>query len=314
MRIDVRQFAAILKQSDDILLMMHEQPDGDTTGGAYGLWAALTALGKRCAVQCLSSIPESFAFITDGIDFEQFIPKLTVAVDVADIKLLGDGYERFKGKIDLCIDHHTSNVDYSDKLLLEDKAAACEIVLEVLYELGIKPDKYMATCIYTGIATDTGCFRYTNTTSGTLRSAADMMDVGIDTEMINKLMFETKTKSFMRLEKLARETLEMHFDERCALITVTQEMFRKSGSNESECHPITASTRQIEGVLVGASIKEQKDGGYNISVRTNGSIDASAICRRMGGGGHRNAAGCELTGELCEVKKILLENIGEALA
>lgn len=313
MRIDGKEFAAKLKKNNNILILMHEQPDGDAMGCAYALFAALKKLGIKSRVSCVDEPPRNLRFISDSIEFEEFEPELIVAVDVADLKLLGDNWRDYEGKIDLCLDHHTSNTEYAKHTFLEDRAAASEMVFEVINELGVEIDKFMATCIYIGVSTDTGCFRYPNTTSDTLRIAADMMDKGIDAQNINKQMFETKTKSFVMLEKLANDTLELHFDEKCALYTITRKMFEESGALESECHPITAASRQIEGVLVGAVIKEQKDGGFNISVRTNGNLNASGICSELGGGGHKNAAGCEYCGTLSETKAALLKAISKAL-
>ena len=132
---------------------------------------------------------------------------------------------------------------------------------------------------------------------------------GREAKKINKLMFETKSKSSLRLEMIARETLEYHFDGKCAIITVTQDMYKKSGSNEHECYPITALPRQIEGVLVGAVIKEKKDGSFGISVRTEDGIDAAEICARLGGGGHKGAAGSSFRETYEEGKKKLLDSI-----
>ena len=126
-------------------------------------------------------------------------------------------------------------------------------------------------------------------------------------------MFETKTKSFLKLDLLARKTLEYHFDDKCAIITITQKMYEESGSNEHECYPITALPRQIEGVLVGAVIKEKQNGAFGISVRTEGDIDASEICAVLGGGGHAGAAGCEVKADYETAKKKILDAIASKL-
>jgi phosphoesterase RecJ-like protein len=176
-------------------------------------------------------------------------------------------------------------------------------------DMGIDTNIYFRNCIYTGIATDTGCFRYQNTSALTFRIAAALMEKGIKSNMINKLMFETKSKSFLELEMLARETLEYHFDGKCAIITINQEMYDKSGADEHQCYPITALPRQIEGVLVGAVLKQKVDGSFGISVRTDEGIDASEICARLGGGGHKGAAGCHPDCSYEEAKKLILDSI-----
>lgn len=313
MKIDLKKCSEILRENDDFLILSHDHPDGDTLGCAYALMYILKALGKKRAFLCSDEVPKDFSYIKDGVENDDIEPRYIIAVDVADKRLLGDLEEKYGDKVNLCIDHHLSNTLFAQNTLLTEKAAACEIIYELVKEMGIVPDVYLAECIYTGISTDTGCFRYQNTTSSTLHIAGELFDIGIDFNKINKLMFETKSKSLLELELLVRKTLEYHFDEKCAIMTVTQDMYKKSGSNENECYGITALPRQIEGVLVGAVIKEKKDGSFGISVRTGTEIDASQICKSLGGGGHKGAAGCTVTASYEQTKKLLLDAVKNAL-
>lgn len=313
MKIDVSGAVALIGQQSEFLILSHEHPDGDTLGCAFALMQALKILGKKRAFRCADEVPKDFSFMTAGVQSDEVKTPFIIAVDVADLKLLGESAAEYEEKIDLCIDHHMSNTLFAKKTLFEPKAAASETVLELIRALGVPIDSVIATCIYTGVSTDTGCFRYQNTTPQSLRTAAEMMEKGADTVLINKLMFETKTKTFLALELLARNTLEYHFDGRCALLTITQEMYRKSGSNEHECYPITALPRQIEGVLVGAVIKEKKNGSFGISVRTDGGVDASAICALLGGGGHKGAAGCDVALDYDFAKKKFLDAVAAVL-
>lgn len=315
MRIDFPFAAALLKENDNILILCHKSPDGDTLGCAYALCRALQKMGKKARISVWGTIPRSFDYMDDNIENEMFDPEFTVAVDVASLELLGDENYRsqYKDRIDLCIDHHGSNTDYAKYTLLEtepEAAAATETVLLLLYELGVEIDSEIAECIYTGLSTDTGCFRYSNTTSRTLRMAADMVDKNIPFDLVNKRMFETRTKTYNALETLALSSMEMFFDGKCALISITQDMYRRSGSDESESHPLKAIPRQIEGVLVGVTLKEDTDGTYRASVRTDPPANACNICSRLGGGGHKRASGCDVPGKtLEEAKKAILESI-----
>lgn len=313
MVIDLKQCAELLKKHNEFAVISHEHPDGDTLGAAFALCAILKKMGKKRVVKCSDVIPKDFEYMTESYIADDVDNPYIITVDVADEKLLGDLKSVYGGRVDLCIDHHLSNTYYAENTFVDDRAAACEIIYELARELGVETDLYIRECIYTGISTDTGCFRYQNTTSETFKIAAELMADGIDSKKINKLMFETKTKSFLELELLARETLEYHFDGRCAVITLTQDMYKKSGSNEHECHPITALPRQIEGVLVGAVIKEKTDGTFGVSVRTDGDIDASEICSRLGGGGHKGAAGASFSCSYEEGKKELLDIIKAVL-
>lgn len=314
MMIDLKQCAQRLTGSDSVLLLCHAHPDGDTLGSACALSAALTALNKKVFVSCGDSIPACFDFMFESlVQTEPGDSALIVAVDVADTVLLGEeNRAKYDGRIDLCIDHHGSNRLFAKQTLLDDKAAAaCEIMLEVIKALGVEITTEIADCIYTGLSTDTGCFRYSNVTPRTMRMGAEMIEAGADNAAINTIMFETKTKTYVALEKMCLAGMETYFDERFALITVTQEMFRLSGSDESECDAIASLPRQIEGVVIGATLREKPDGSFKVSMRTHAPADASAICARMGGGGHIRAAGCQLEGPLENAKAVLMKNIKE---
>ena len=303
--------AELLKKQNNILILAHGNPDGDTLGCAYSLCRALRAMGKKAAVECCDDIPRKFDYLKRELDEQIFEPDYIVAVDVADTKLLGKkDEEKYSDKIDLAIDHHASNRMFAENTLVDSSAAsASEVILLVIRELGQKITPEIADGIYTGLSTDTGCFRYSNVTPRTLRMAAEMIEAGADNAAINTVMFETKTKSYAALERECLANMQMFFDDRCALIIVTQEMFRKTGSSESECDGIAALPRQVEGVLIGVTLREKKDGNFKVSMRTHAPANASEICAQMGGGGHIRAAGCQLDGPLENAKKILIENI-----
>ncbi len=310
-----KEVAGLLKEQDNILILVHAHPDGDTLGCGYSLCRSLLSLGKNARVSCSDDIPAKYGYMFSDVENKAFEPDFIVAVDVADTKLLGSANEElYKDKIDLCIDHHGSNRLYAKQTYLDaSAAAACEIILQVIRELGVEITKETADCIYTGLSTDTGCFRYSNVTPRTMMMGAEMIECGASHANINTIMFDTKTKSYLKLQQLCLEGLEMHFDDKCSLITVTQEMFRKSGSDESECDAIASLSRQVEGVVIGATLRERPDGSFKVSLRTHEPVDASAICAEMNGGGHPRAAGCQLDGTLEEAKATLLRNIEKYL-
>ena len=311
MRIDLHETAKILENSDKILLLCHSHPDGDTLGSAYALARALLGMGKRVRVECSDPIPKDFSFMLEGIETDDFEPELIAAIDVADIKLLGKESEgKYTGKIGLCIDHHGSNMLYADKVCLEaDSASTAEIIYLLLKIMQVDPDPVIASCLFTGVSTDTGCFRFSNTTVRTFEIAAELAKLGADTYNIIQVFFETKTKTYAALERLALDSMRFYFSDRCALICVTQDMYKRSGSNESETDRLANLPRQIEGVLVGVTMRELKDGSFKASVRTHGDIDASAICKRLGGGGHMGAAGCTLYGSKQQAINSLLKEV-----
>lgn len=311
MRIDLNETANILENADNILLLSHSHPDGDTLGSASALARALISNGKRVRVECSDPIPKDFSFMFEGLDFGDFEPDLIAAIDIADTKLLGrDAEGKYSGKIGLCIDHHGSNILYADKVYLEpDSASTAEIIYLLLQKMNVEITPQIASCLFTGVTTDTGCFRFSNTTVRTFEIAAALAKAGADTYNIIQVFFETKTKTYAALERLALDSMRFYFSDRCAVICVTQDMYKRSGSDESETDRLANLPRQIEGVLVGVTMRELKDGSFKASVRTHGDIDASAICQRLGGGGHMGAAGCTLYGSKQQAVNSLLKEI-----
>ena len=311
MRIDMQAAAAFLRGADRILILSHAHPDGDTLGSATALAAALQGMGKTAAVQCGDPIPKNFEFLFDGLAQPTFTPETVVAVDVADPKLLGKAFNaEYGGRIALCIDHHASNILYAAQTWIEgESASAAEMVYLLLQALGQEITPQQASRLFVGVTTDTGCLRFSNTTVRTFRIAAELAAAGADTYHIIQTFFETKTKTFAALERLALDGMRLYFHDRCALMCITQEMYRESGSDESETDRLTNLPRQIEGVRVGVTLRELADGEFKASVRTHGEINAAAICKRLGGGGHTGAAGCTLHGTKQQAINALLREV-----
>lgn len=311
MKISVKECADILREKDNILILTHANPDGDTLGSGFALCRALMKIGKICAVINADDIPKKYNYLFDNIVEIKFKPDYVVAVDVATVNLLGGLEEQYK--IDMCIDHHSTNTEYANLLLLEDVPAACQIMYEVVLALGVEVDKKIADCLYTGLTTDTGCFRYDSTTAQTYRVAADLIDAGADNGRINRIMFETKSKTYARLERLAIESMRFYEHERVAVITVTQEMFQLTGSNAQETEGLAPLTRQIEGVEIGITIQERPDGTCKASIRTFESVNAAKLAACFGGGGHAQAAGCKFDCHVKEARRLLVDKCREML-
>lgn len=311
MKISIEECAKLLKEQDNILILTHAHPDGDTLGCGFALCRALMNLGKICAVENADEIPKKYTYMFEDIVPIKFKPKYVVAVDVATENLLGE----LEGKyhIDMCIDHHSTNTEYADNILIEDAPAASETMLKVIKALGVKIDKGIANCLYTGLTTDTGCFRYASTTAQTYRAAAEMIECGADNGRINRVMFETKTKTYARLERLALDSMRFYIDERVAIITVTQEMYKLTGSNEQETEALAPLTRQIEGVEVGVTIREKADGTCKASIRTFESVNAAELAKSFGGGGHAQAAACKFSCDVKEAREQIVEKCAEIL-
>jgi phosphoesterase RecJ-like protein len=307
--------AALLRSYDKVLILSHRNPDGDTLGSATALCRAYLDMGKQARIFCHDAVPDKFAYLLP--EMPDFTPDVIVSVDVADAALLG---ERTMALLDgrtvaLAIDHHPTHRLFAEKLYLEGTSASCcEIIWELLVEMGCPITKEIADCLYTGVATDTGCFKFSNTSPRTHKIAAELMEAGADYVAINKVMFDTKTFPELKLEQLALENLYLSEDGKIAILTITTDMLQKTGMAETGLDAITTLPRQIEGVEAGVTIKQRAESEFKVSLRTGETLDASHICGKFGGGGHARAAGCQFDG-LCpeEIRRQLLDAIREEM-
>ncbi len=303
-----------LLRAENVLILCHKNPDGDTTGSAAALMHALKNLGKEAAVLCSDPIPSRYSYMQIEPFTGQFDPGYIVAVDVASIQLFGDSIQEYTEQIDLCIDHHASNGGYADAMLLDSSAAAtCEIMYDVLTAMNVEITPVIANCLYTGLSTDTGCFLFSNTTAKAHMLAAKLMEAGAQVEDLNMILFESKSKGRMAIELTALQNLEYHFEDRCALMYMTREQIAESGVGPNELEDITSLPRKIEGVQVGITLRQLPGASYKISIRTTDGVDACAIAKRLGGGGHARAAGCELEGNLENAKAAILAEVEREL-
>lgn len=312
--ITLESAAKMLLSKDKILILTHRSPDGDTIGSGYALAMALRKLGKNVKVDCTDPFPEKYSYFTDKLEKLEFDEEFVVSVDVADTKLLGEKLSDYADKIDLCIDHHGSNTKYAKEYYVEaSAAAAAQVIAKLIRLMNVEFDKDIANAIYTGITTDTGCFRYTNVTAETHRIAADMIDCGAESGMINRLMFETKSRSRLEIERRVMDSIQFYLDGRCAIAYATIDMMKESGAVDSDMEGVSSLPRQIEGVMAGITLREKNNGKFKVSVRTTDELDASAICANFGGGGHKAAAGCMITGTLNEAIEQIIEVVRQAL-
>ncbi|MBE6805258.1 MAG: bifunctional oligoribonuclease/PAP phosphatase NrnA [Ruminococcaceae bacterium] len=311
--LNLAELCHYLKTHDDYIILTHISPDGDTLGSAYALALGLLSIGKKAFVVCNDEIPHKYDYFVKAAALKSFDYKTIISVDVADAKLLGSLYEKYSDKIELNIDHHISNTRYAKNLYLDAAASAtAECIYDIFTEMNMQITPLIATALYTGIATDTGCFKYSNVTPKTHLIAAELYKYGIDAAEVNRVMFDTKSKNRIELEKMVLETAEFLFDERCLMLTVTSEMQEKSGCEQSDLEGVAAISRSVEGVLCGVSIKQSEPDVYKVSLRTYPPLDASRICGTLGGGGHVSAAGCTLEGSLEKVKAEITAAVGKA--
>lgn len=304
---EIKQAAEFLATHDRIRLLCHLSPDGDTLGGAFAIFYALTSIGKQCCVECGDSLPQKFQYMYPN-QVDDFEPEHNVTIDVADIGLLSDAQQKLK--FSLCIDHHErNNIPAKYKCVDSEAAAVCELVYLVLKHMGVSFNKKIVDCLYTGICTDTGCFKFSNVSSKTHEIAAELMDLGADAYNINFKMFTQKSIARLELERLVIENLEYFYDSKCTIVFVTDDMMKLAGADESTFDGIASIAVCPEGVEVGITVKEKGLNEYKASVRTNSFVDASKFCGYFGGGGHKRAAGFKICGDRQTIKNEILDRL-----
>lgn len=308
----LRQTARFLKKHDNYIILTHASPDGDTLGSAYALYYGLNEIGKSACVLCPDVIPEKYRYFARKTDHVARENATVIAVDVADKRLLGGLQEEFGDIVDLNIDHHISNVRYAKNLYLDsDASATAECMFELLSLMKVNINDITAKALFTGIVTDTGCFKYSNVTAKTHMIAAQLYEYNIEAPEINRVMFDTKSRKLLELERMVLDASEFHFDGKCIILPVTAEMQEKTGCSGTELEGIAVISRSIEGVVAGITLKQTDENEFKVSLRTYPPLDASEICKKLGGGGHKAAAGASVTGTLPEVKKKVLDAVGE---
>lgn len=300
-----------LEERDNFLILTHRRPDGDTLGSAAGLCQALREAGKNAfMLENPETTGQYRPYVEEYPAVLEFVPENVVAVDVAAEDMLQINGERFFGRIDLCIDHHPSNTLYARENCIDHKRAACgEIIFEILRELGRKISPRTATLLYIAVSTDTGCFRYGNTDANTLRVASMLVLAGAPNGKINKELFRTKSKGRIALEGRILSGIELIMDGKVAVAAVSVAAMDEASATEDDTDDIANLPGQLEGVIIGVTIREMKDGTCKISVRGTPETDANAICGRLGGGGHKMAAGCTVEGDLSEARERIIEAI-----
>lgn len=288
--------AAFLAGKDGFVILTHCRPDGDTVGCAGLLCRALRARGKRAAILENPEITPKYSPYWEGLICGSLGAGQTlVSVDVASENMFPCGASALKSKVALLLDHHGSNTGFAPVGLVRPEAAACaEIILDVVKELGVPLDRPMAECAYLGLSTDTGCFRYANTTARTLRAAAECLEAGADAYTINRVMFETVRFSRLRLNAYLAEHIEFYAGGKVALCRIPLEVERRLGITSDDMDDVSSFARNIEGVFVAVTIRSLESGGTKLSVRAAPGYNASGICAHMGGGGHPGAAGASV--------------------
>ena len=291
-----------LRDHDNYLILTHRRPDGDTVGSAAVLCRGLRQLGKTAHVLRNMEVTEKYAHLHR--DLYRDCPECgdtLICVDVAAPQMLPDVFSHLTRYIRLRIDHHGTDMPFAPLELVDPGAAACgEILYDVLTAMGVKLDKEMAEALYTAVATDTGCFRYANTTAHSFEVAAACAKAGGDLHSINQRVFDTNTLAKLRLQGWMIDNARFRRDGKVVVCAIPLAVERQLGVTEDDLENISGFPRSIEGVCMAATLRETADGRIKVSVRALPGYDAAAVCAKFGGGGHKGAAGTTIKADLEE--------------
>ena len=301
-----------INQANSIVILTHENPDGDAMGSSLALYQALKNYGKDVDLV----IPEhsrTFDFLPaiDEIKVEgreQY--DLAIALDCATIKML-NGFSTYfeEAKMRISIDHHSTNSMFADLNFVNPEAPACaQILIVVLNYFKMEITREIGTCILAGIITDTGGFQYSGVNAETFEFVSWLLEKGVNVSTVYRKVLQTKTRSSFELARIASNRLEFFYDGRVTFTYITKENEEEVHAEIGDHEGIVETGRAIEGVEVSIFVRETEK-GCKVSTRSNDYVDVSDMCLLFGGGGHQRAAGCLMQGSIEEVKEKLLNRV-----
>jgi phosphoesterase RecJ-like protein len=318
---DLAEASQFIRNHDDFLVIAHLHPDGDATGSALAVGHLLNNIGKKYTMVNEGDTPLRFSYLSG---YDQIInlsqTKLNrtfsavIAVDVADYKRLGDVEDILSESCAILnIDHHPTNTCFGQINVIRSTAAS---TTEILFDLisTLFPDELdnkIAEALYTGLLTDTGGFRYSNTTQHVLEMAASLLSFGVKPGEIAEHALETISSAHLKLLKHSIQTLSFAYNEKVAFIAVSTQDMKDSEATKDDVDGLVSYPRNIEGVEVGVLLKEWEEGEVKVSLRSKNEVDVAVLAQKFGGGGHAKASGYSFKGSLSEAKEHLIKELEE---
>ncbi len=302
-----------IKKADNIVLLTHENPDGDAVGSSLAMLMVLEKMGKKVDL-IIPELPRVYQFLPSAEKIKKEGKNepydLAIAVDTATIKMLNGWANYFEtAKVKIVIDHHGTNTMYGDYNYVNPDAPACaQILIQIIEHYGIEIDKETGTCILTGIITDTGGFQYQSTTPETFEFASDLLKRGVNVSDIYKKVMNTKSRANFELRKRAIDRMQFLEDGKIAITYITKKDEEETNAESGDYEGIVEEGRAIEGVEVSIFIRETSK-GYKASLRSNSYLNVSDVCLMFGGGGHFHAAGCTIAQSLEQVKEKIINQV-----
>lgn len=304
--LSARGAAGYLEALDNVLLLTHVRPDGDTIGSAAALCRALQDCGQTAYLLPNPEITATYApYAAPYWAPEDWQAEHIVSVDIADASLLPENAQSYRDRIELAIDHHPSQTFFARNTCLEADSAACgEIVYEIIQHLtALTAD--IALPLYVAVSTDCGGFQYGNTTARTHRIAAALMDV-VDVAAVNKTLFRTKSRVRLAMESRMVADMKLFDHQRVVVMEIPLSLRQEMQATDADIEELSALPALVEGTDCGVTLRELRPGTVKASVRTGPRVDACALCRILGGGGHHAASGATVEGTLDEARMAVL--------
>ena len=305
--------ASYLLSQDNYVILTHVRPDGDTVGSAAALCLGLRQLDKTAHVLKNPGVTPRYAWLHEGLTTEEVHAQDTVvSTDVASPGMLPEEFQYLLPRVALRMDHHGSATSFSDLELVDPDSASCaEVVWDVLEILGVRPQGNILDAVYVGLSTDTGCFRFANTTAHTFHVAEVCARGGARVYELNQALFETNTLGKLKMQAWIVENLRLLSGGTMAICAIPKTVEEALGVSSDDMDNISNFPRTVAGVNIAATIREAENGKVKLSVRAVPGYDATVIAERFGGGGHKGAAGgtMEMTLDqaVSAVEKVMLE-------
>lgn len=304
-----------IKKANSIVILTHENPDGDAVGTSLALYNALKNYGKEAVDLIIPECPKTFMFLphADEIkktsDIENY--DLAIGVDCSSIDMLCCGHKFFEtAEVSIVIDHHDTNTMYGDFNFVNPDSPACaEVMIVALYSFEMEITKEIGSCLLAGIITDTGGFKYQGVTAETFEFVARLMKKGVNVSDIYRKVLQVKTKSAYELSRVANSRLELLDNGKIAYTYVTMEDYEKFNTTYGDHEGIVDIGRDIEGVEVSIFVRSIKNKGLKISLRSNDIVNVDEIALLFGGGGHQKSAGFFMDGDFESVKERVLQEV-----
>ncbi|HTG67789.1 MAG TPA: bifunctional oligoribonuclease/PAP phosphatase NrnA [Candidatus Udaeobacter sp.] len=313
---------AFISDSDHFLVVSHVQPDGDAISSTVVVGWLLQKLGKSAVLINESELPSRLSYLHQFdsiVNYKQAVPQqkfnAIISVDCADFKRIGEVASSFAPEAKLLnIDHHPTNNGFGAVNVIRAEAAATvEILFDLIERAAISLDLNCATAIYTGLLTDTGGFRYSNTSPRVMEIAAQLLAVGVSGNELADHLLEKMTLAKLKLLQIALNRLTFSDNLEIGWVYIGKDDLRNTGAVSEDLEGIVNYALNVDGVEVGILFKETDDGAVKASLRSAGKANVAAIAQAFGGGGHVRAAGCRLEGSLTDSITVLVEAVRKAL-